>query len=79
MKTKLKSALFFLLIIFVSSASFAQLNTTTEKNTPREFAIPTSPLFDLMGVAPSQVARTAEIKDFKVDEPKIVFLGKNGA
>lgn len=67
MKQKLKSALFFLLIVFVSKASFAQLNTAIEKNAPREFAIPTSPLFDLMGVAPSQVARTAEIKDFKVD------------
>ncbi len=38
-----------------------------EKPAPKEFAIPTSPLFDLMGAAPSQVARTASIKDFKVD------------
>lgn len=38
-----------------------------EKLSPREFAIPTSPLFDLMGVVPSQVARTSDIKDFKVD------------
>lgn len=37
------------------------------KNTPRELAIPTSPLFDLLGAAPSQVARTADIKNFKVD------------
>jgi hypothetical protein len=67
MKQKLSSAMFILFIAFVSNPSFAQLNGTTEKNVPREFAIPTSPLFDLMGVAPSQVARTAEIKDFKVD------------
>jgi len=38
-----------------------------EKPVPKEFAIPTSPLFDLMGAAPSQVARTSAIKDFKVD------------
>jgi hypothetical protein len=42
-------------------------NELSEKLTPKEFAIPTSPLFDLMGVAPSQIARTANIKDFKVD------------
>jgi hypothetical protein len=46
---------------------FSQDATDKEKPAPKEFAIPTSPLFDLMGVAPSQVARTAEIKDFKVD------------
>jgi len=38
-----------------------------EKPAPKEFAIPTSPLFDLMGAAPSQVPRTSAIKDFKVD------------
>lgn len=34
---------------------------------PKEFAIPPSPVFDLMGVTPSQVNRTSDIKDFKVD------------
>ena len=42
-------------------------NKAVEKLTPKEFSIPTSPLFDLLGAAPSQVARTADIKDFKVD------------
>jgi hypothetical protein len=32
-----------------------------------EFGIPSSPVFDLMGVTPSQVVRTSDIKDFKVD------------
>lgn len=32
-----------------------------------EFGIPASPVFDLMGVTPSQVVRTTDIKDFKVD------------
>ena len=37
------------------------------KLTPTEFTIPASPVFDLMGVTPSQVARTSDVKDFKVD------------
>lgn len=51
------------------SNTIAQVNNdaTNNKFVPRELAIPTSPLFDLMGAAPSQVARTADIKDFKVD------------
>lgn len=34
---------------------------------PKEFSIPVSPIFDLMGVTPSQINRTSDIKDFKVD------------
>ena len=41
--------------------------TLPEKITPKEFTIPASPVFDLMGVTPSQVTRLADIKDFKVD------------
>lgn len=57
------------LILMLSLSVFSQeeKNESLEKLTPKEFAIPTSPLFDLMGVAPSQVARTSDIKDFKVD------------
>ena len=62
------SILFFL---FTSATLRAQLQLADEKAveklTPKEFAIPTSPLFDLLGAAPSQVARTSDIKDFKVD------------
>jgi hypothetical protein len=57
----------YILVSIYSPKIFSQESSGTEKPVPREFAIPTSPLFDLMGVAPSQVARTAEIKDFKVD------------
>ena len=35
--------------------------------TPKEFSIPASPVFDLMGVTSSQINRTSDIKDFKVD------------
>ncbi len=38
-----------------------------ENLVPKEFAIPASPLFDLLGAAPNQVARTSNLKDFKVD------------
>lgn len=34
---------------------------------PKELAIPASPVFDLMGVTPSLINRTTDIKDFKVD------------
>jgi hypothetical protein len=40
---------------------------TTDKLTPREFSIPASPLFDLMGTAPSRVVKSSDLKDFKVD------------
>lgn len=60
------------IIISISIALFthAQQNDTlnvSAKLSPRELAIPTSPLFDLLGVSPSQVARSADIKNFKVD------------
>ena len=35
--------------------------------TPKELNIPASPIFDLMGVTPSVITRTSDIKDFKVD------------
>jgi hypothetical protein len=38
-----------------------------QRITPSELGIPASPIFDLMGVTPSQVVRTTDIKDFKVD------------
>ncbi len=58
-----------LLLSTVAAPAAAQYSsdTTGDKLLPRELAIPTSPLFDLMGAAPSQVARTADIKNFKVD------------
>ena len=34
---------------------------------PKEFSIPPSPVFDLMGLTPSQINRTSDIRDFKVD------------
>jgi hypothetical protein len=34
---------------------------------PKEFTIPAAPVFDMMGVTPSQINRASDIKDFKVD------------
>jgi len=62
---------YLLTLVFIGYSSQSQLvlgeEKNTEKLTPREFSIPSSPLFDLMGVAPSLVTRTSDIKDFKVD------------
>ena len=33
----------------------------------KEFTIPAAPVFDMMGVTPSQINRASDIKDFKVD------------
>lgn len=42
-------------------------SAVTQKVSPKELSIPASPIFDFMGVTPSQVVRTNDIKDFKVD------------
>src|SRR4051812_36699196 len=60
-----------LLIAFLFIDCFsAAAQTVKEKAgrlSPKEFSIPASPIFDLMGVTSSQINRTSDIKDFKVD------------
>lgn len=63
----MKSICLFLFTTICIKTSFAQDQTTKERVSPKEFAIPASPVFDIMGVTPSQINRTADIKDFKVD------------
>ncbi len=66
MKTTLSILLTsFSLISF--SAAAQQTNAVNEKTSPKEFSIPASPVFDLMGVSPAQVTNLSDIKDFKVD------------
>lgn len=48
-------------------ALMAQEESTNSRFTPKELTIPASPVFDVMGVTPSQINRTADIKEFKVD------------
>ena len=58
-----------LILLFFTASYFAKAQEAGAPNrvTPKEFAIPASPVFDVMGVTPSQINRTADIKDFKVD------------
>jgi hypothetical protein len=65
-------ALYYLLLIFF--LAFFNYKTTAQleepnagRISPKELTIPPSPVFDLMGVTPSQINRTSDIKDFKVD------------
>jgi hypothetical protein len=46
---------------------FSQEEPNAGRVSPKEFSIPVSPVFDLMGVTSSQINRTSDIKDFKVD------------
>jgi hypothetical protein len=59
--------LFVAITASVKAQSGASTSDKPEKVTAKEFTIPASPVFDLMGVTPSQVTRLADIKDFKVD------------
>lgn len=73
MRTSYLSTTFFVLLtITISTQVYAQNDVILSDNkpdkiSPKEFLIPASPVFDLMGVTPSQVTRLADIKDFKVD------------
>jgi hypothetical protein len=64
-----KQAVFSILFcLFITFSARAQFNESqNDRVTPKEFSIPANPVFDLMGVVPSQVTRLGDIKDFKVD------------
>jgi hypothetical protein len=68
----MKKNIVLLILVFANSQiTFCQETKTEEekieKLSPKEFSIPISPLFDLFGAAPNQVASTNNIKNFKVD------------
>jgi len=70
MKTTKTYLILIFLLCTVNMYTTAQSSKETkdaEKLLPKEFAIPASPLFDLLGAAPNQVARSSNLKDFKVD------------
>jgi hypothetical protein len=54
-------------LFFISIGGYTQNETAAGRVSPKELTIPASPIFDLMGATPSQINRTADIKDFKVD------------
>lgn len=51
----------------ISLKPFAQQDLDAGRFSPKELTIPAAPVFDLMGLTPSQINRTSDIKDFKVD------------
>lgn len=57
--------------IILSASLFQKINAQEDSKagrlSPKEFSIPAAPVFDLMNVTPSQINRTSDIKDFKVD------------
>jgi hypothetical protein len=62
------AALFVLFSISPATGLFAQNEgIPSGRISPKELNIPASPIFDLMGVTPSVITRTSDIKDFKVD------------
>ena len=61
------TVLAFFLFTTVFQKIAAQDDAKAGRLSPKEFSIPASPVFDLMGVTPSQINRTSDIKDFKVD------------
>ena len=67
MKLYLTAIIFFVLFISNPKNSFSQNEQAAGRVTPKELTIPASPVFDLMGVTSSQINRTSDIKDFKVD------------
>lgn len=77
------------LLLLVASNLYSQKLNLASDQTPdkieaTELTIPASPIFDLMGLTPSQVTRFADVKDFKVDwsfrswklEPNLAIEGK---
>lgn len=63
----LRQLLFPMMLLFITVCTNAQEEQKTDRVTPKEFSIPATPVFDLMGVTTAQVNRTSDIKDFKVD------------
>lgn len=64
----LRSLLYTCLVLLPALNTVAQEDENKAgRVTPKEFSIPASPVFDMMGVTSSQINRTSDIKDFKVD------------
>lgn len=63
----LPTIVFSFLALSLTFSAIAQDDVSAGRISPKELSIPSSPVFDLMGVTSSQVTRTSDIKDFKVD------------
>jgi hypothetical protein len=69
MHKKLFRFFFPVVLLVIGLTGIAQENSQEKAGrlSPKEFSIPAAPIFDLMGVTSSQINRTSDIKDFKVD------------
>ncbi len=67
MKFSIYEIIFSVLFVGCAENSFSQVEQAAGRVSPKELTIPASPVFDMMGVTPSLVNRTSDIKDFKVD------------
>ncbi len=67
MKSFLTAVTCSVLLVSFPETIFAQADQTAGRVSPKELTIPAAPVFDLMGVTSSQINRTSDIKDFKVD------------
>lgn len=67
MKTIVIFFIALLITVNVNSQNVFREQNDLQRLSPSEFGIPAAPVFDLMGVTPSQVVKSSEIKDFKVD------------
>jgi outer membrane murein-binding lipoprotein Lpp len=63
----MRNYFFPILLLFVLAAQTIFAQQEDKRLTAREFSIPASPVFDLMGVSPSLVSKTSDLKEFKVD------------
>ncbi|MBN8688063.1 MAG: hypothetical protein J0M10_13645 [Chitinophagales bacterium] len=63
----MRYAFILLLVLFSCQLMAQEKESASGRLNPSEFSIPVSPVFDLMGVTPSQINRTSDIKNFKVD------------
>ena len=63
----LPTIVFSFLALSLTFSAIAQDDVSAGRISPKELSIPSSPLFDLVGVTSCQVTRTSDIKDFKVD------------
>ncbi len=61
------NAILTVILFLLPLCIFSQDETAAGRVSPKELTIPASPIFDLMGATPSQINRTADIKEFKVD------------
>lgn len=54
-----------IILLLVSLDTFSQ--ESDSRIVAREFSIPVSPVFDIMGVSPALVSKSSDIREFKVD------------